>query len=96
MTKMIAATIHVQTIEFVTGNGPILNSVCAISDVNGFPVSAPACTDAADATATAFCADGFATGGKVGCAFALIANTAIKNAPTKKNLNPFTFRIHVR
>jgi hypothetical protein len=94
---MIAATIHVQTIEFVTGNGPILNSVCAISGTKGFPVSAPACAGAAGATATAFCADGFATDGDGGCAFTLAPITAIKSAPTKEIvLNPFTFRIHVR
>ena len=88
MTKIIAATIHVQTIEFVTGNGPMLNSVCAIPGT--------ACVDTAGATATALCADGFATDGEAGCAFTLIANTMTKSAPTKKNLNPFTFRIHVR
>jgi sugar (pentulose or hexulose) kinase len=96
MTKIIAATIHVQTIEFVTGNGPILNSVCAISGIKGFPVSAPVCAGAADVTATAFCADWFATGGDEGCAFMFAAVTTTKNAPTKKKLNPFTFRIHVR
>jgi hypothetical protein len=96
MTKIIAATIHVQTIEFVTGNGPILNSVGAISDTKGFPVSTPACAGAVVAIALALCAGWPMTGDEVGCAFALIANTAIKNAPTKRKLNPFTFRIHVR
>jgi hypothetical protein len=97
MIKIIAATIHVQTIEFVTGNGPILNSVCAISGTNGFPVSAPACAGVADATATAFCADWFATDGDRGCAFTLAAITATKSAPTNEIVpNPFTFRICVR
>ena len=97
MIKIIAATIHVQTIEFVTGNGPILNSVGAISGTKVFPVSAPACAGAADATAMAFCADWFATDSDEGCAFMFVAVTATKSAPTKEIvLNPITSRIHVR
>ena len=56
MTKISAATIHVQIIELVTGNPRTVNSVGAASGTAGGSAATPAGADGAVVGATTVCA----------------------------------------